>query len=364
MIALLNFHGLGNHKRFSFAGRNPIISDIDLSVFQNTQHLEISADYQQLKGLDTVLPSFPNLILLNLGCSNKYFNVSTFPNLRQLKLIQAKINSEILFPSTLQIGEFKECVFDDLIVLSKIKELRFYHCKGREFKNIHSLSNAYKLVFCDIKHLQNVNSLDRVHDLSLFSCYKVKDISKLGRVHHLSIVYCEVTSLEGLGPGNSRISSSLPSLPDFSQLKFVSNVTLENCDGLVDGRGLSEVKILTMHGCNNLTDTSSFEKVKRLTLVSCNKIRRLTGLENVPYIHVEGCHAVEDIDCLGKQQSLIILNCSTLQQLMKNDHSGRYERLFQGIIFLRIFDSKFSWSRSNFLPLRTFSSKIPYNFNS
>ncbi len=198
-----------------------------------------------------------------------------------------------------------------------------------------------------------MSCLDRVHELNILSCKKVKDLSKLGRVHRLTVAVgdgdkCGVpSSLEGLGQGNSEISLlSLSKIIDFSPLKFIYKVTLESCDGLVDGRDLSDVKILTISRCKNFQDTSNLGKVKYLTLVTCKKIEKLIALDNVANIHLEDCDRLEDIDCLGKQQSLIIIDCSRIERLMKEDVSGKFDRLLQGIKFLRINVRSLSWQWS------------------
>ncbi len=351
---MLNLTGFGNHERFSLEGWSYRLSDFDLSMFQSVQYLVLPIDHQCIKGLDNIpFPCFSNLKIFSINYNtwnNKYFHLSSFPNLRHLKLTNARIRSEILFPLTLQIAEFKECKFDDLFVLSKIKELRFYRCQGKEFNNVNSLSDAYKLAFSNIPELQNVSSLDRVHELNILSCKNIIDISKLGRIHRLTVAVGDgnkrevPSSLEGLGQGNSAISlSSFSKIVDFSPLRFIYKVTLESCDGLVDGRDLSDVKILTISRCKNFQDTRDLGKVKHLALITCKKIERLIALENVANIHLEDCDWLEDIDCLGKQQSLIIIDCSRLQRLMNEDVSGKYGRLLQGINFLRIDDRSLSW---------------------
>ena len=74
-----------------------------------------------------------------------------------------------------------------------------------------------------------------------------------------------------------------------------------------------------------------------LSLVECDKLTRLVGIRRVGFVHLEGCNQLENIDCLGDQQSLVILFCKRLQALMKADGDiGKYEKLFHSIPFLRI----------------------------
>ncbi len=317
----LNLRAVGKHERFCIIGSNHRI-DIDLSRFRKVRYLTIQDTSS--KGLDKVLPSFPYLTHLSIYYSN--------------------ISSEVLFPSTIRIAEFNECSFNDLFVLSKIKELKFYNCKGREFNNVESLSNAYGLGFYNIPELQNVNCLERVHDLSIVLCKKVKDISDLGRFHRLSVEDCkEVSSLVGLREGNREISLYTQStIIDFSPLGFIYKVTLSDFDGLVDGKGLADVKILTICKCKHFKDTSALTMVQSLCLILCNQIEKLADVDYVPYIYLETCENLEDISCLGKQKSLIIKDCKTLQKLMKKDVGG-YNLLFQRIKFLRIDPTSQHW---------------------
>ncbi len=184
----LRLHGLGNHENFTIESEN--YSDIDLSMFRNAQFLKIPGYFEYVKGFDNVLLPFSNLTFLTIRYNDKYFNLSYFPRLQSLHLIKAKLSSELIVPSTLQRGEFDYCSFDDLSVLSMVKELSFLGCSGRQFNNINCLSNVYKLSFSYIEELENVSCLDRVHDLRIHFCKKVKDISKLGRVHRLCVDTC------------------------------------------------------------------------------------------------------------------------------------------------------------------------------
>ncbi len=133
----LNLSGLGNHEKFTVLACDNTNAEIDLSVLQKAQYIGISTDYRCLKGLDNV-PSllFSNLKFLCMNYNYQDFNITFFPNVRSLHLTEAKISSKVLFPSSLKIGEFIGCTFDDLFVLSKVKELRFYQCQGREFRKI------------------------------------------------------------------------------------------------------------------------------------------------------------------------------------------------------------------------------------
>ncbi len=98
--------------------------------------------------------------------------------------------------------------------------------------------------------------------------------------------------------------------------------------------------------------------VKYLSLIGCDELERIVGLENVPHIHLEDCHKLADIDCLGRQQSHIIKACFKLEKLIEKDLSGKYDRLFEGINFLRIDDYTASCDSSVFKPLRRCSNKF------
>ncbi len=319
----LSLQGLGNHQKVSID-----YSD-DISIFRSVRYFHFE-DCPTLSNL----PRFENLVYLVLGCNNELFDSSCFPNLRFLRLISADIHCEFSFPASLEFADFQSCNIYDLSVLSNVKELIFTDCRGRGFHNVNVLSNACKITFHQISELEDVSSLDGVYDLKIAYCRNVKDISKLGRVHRLCVEDCGMTSLEGLGQGNSDIIlSRLPQNIDSSPIRSIYKVSLQNCDGLVDGMGLSYVQHLTIFNCNNFEDTSGLGRVKSLYLSYCEKLKRLVGLENVPHIHLEVCKQLEDIDCLGKQQSLIIVNCVKLKQLIDDQ---RYQKLMEVIPFVKM----------------------------
>lgn len=343
----LNLQGFGNHDKafLSWSDNSELEEPFNISMFKNVKsfRLEFVEDTLILSSL----PVFENLVYLVLrGNSDEGpffpFDPSYFPNLQFLHLSFAKISSKVPFPSKLQLGDFYQCSFDDLSVLSHGKELRFRSCQGGCFNNVNALSNAYKLYFRDIQELEDVSSLSGVYDLRVISCMKVRDISALSRVPHLSLDCCKIPSLEGLGQGNSNITFAYPERNiDLSPLRSIYKVTLKDCDDLVNGRDLANVQHLTIFDCYNFVDTSGLGKVKILRLASCNGNRKLVGLENVPHIHLQHCHALEDIDCLGKQHSLIIFNCKRLTKLMEAE---RYKKLIDGIPLVKIDVEAFSWS--------------------
>lgn len=223
-------------------------------------------------------------------------------------------------------------------MVSHVKVLSFSACCGVGFKNVDSLSAVRKLIFECITELKDVSALGGLHELSIIRCEKVKNISKLGRVHRLKVSDCGVTSLKGLGQGNSDVYlSDLKNTTDFSAVKSVYKVYLDNCDTLVDGRDLADVQHLTISRCHAFEDTSALSKVKSLSLVDCQKISKLVGLEKVPHVNIELCNELRDISCLGKQQSLIISDCRRLRQLMKEDKMiGMYSEMFHDIPFVRL----------------------------
>ncbi len=336
----LNFKNPGNHNKLSITSHE--IDDI--SIFQNIQYLTINYLSNLLNDNHSHLPIFYHLIHLHLDFSDiKIFNFSYFPNLQFLKLALACIPSNVMFPASLKIAEFSNCSFDDLSVVRHVKQLKFSDCEGEGFNDISVLSNAYTLHFNGME-LDDVGSLGRVHDLIIESVVSVKGLSKLGQVHHLELLCYGITSLEGLGQGNSDITlAHIKEKIDFSPLRSVYKVTIEFSDGLVDGSMLSNVQHLTLLKCNCFTNTNALGNVKSLFFINCEGIKRLDGLENVPHVHLEKCDQIEDIDCLGKQQSLIIIQCQRIKQLIEADVSKKYDRIFHGIPLVKIDVKAFSW---------------------
>ncbi len=353
----LNLRGLGNHKRVKI-DFTPHLKD--LTMFQNVSCLSLTHIPEKLD-----LHLFINLTYLDINYSNRLdsiFDPLPFIKLRYLKLGFAKVMiGSGNFPTSLEIAEFNHCVFDHVSVVSHVAVLSFLNCRGEGFHNVSSLSTVHKLRLDGLQELEDVSALVAVYELSLISCRNVKDISKLGRVHRLRVCNCGVTSLEGLGQGNSEVYLSGLATVDFTPLKSVYKVSLDYCTALVDGKDVADVKHLSITRCCNFEDTSALGKVKSLYLMECHKISKLVGLEDVPHVHLERCNELEDIDCLGKQEVLIISYCRKLHELMKEDRKiGKYDEMFDGIPFVRI-DPRVSirrdYFRSSLFP-EIFSEKI------
>lgn len=329
----LSFDGLGNHTKVFI---KPCMSQtIDISIFRDIQYLEY--EERNVFMISSKLSIFPNLIYLVFHGNKEFFDPLSFPSLQFLKLTSAKIDPEIMFPSSLQAAEFHYCLFDDLSVVRHVKKLKFATCYGIGFRNAYVLSNARQLIFNDIKELFDISGLDEVYELRIESCVNVKDVSKLGQVHRLCLDHSGVENLKGLGQGNSEVQlSGLFDKVDLSPLRSIYKVILTNCSNLEHGKDLVNVQHLSIIQCDSFKNTSALGKVKSLYLAECNGIRKLVGLENVPHINLTFCNRLENIDCLGKQQSLIIYNCRKLQQVIQGDDTGKFEQLFSEIPFVRI----------------------------
>lgn len=344
----LNLQGLGNHERVVLEGVSYIRPD-DLLKMKNIKFFNLSLS-NLLSDDSKDFPIFDKLVYLTFNAlPTKEFDCSYFPNLRFLEVSETMIRCDHgIFASSLKFTKFVNCYFSDLSVVKDVKELVFEECRGEGFSNVNVLSNACKITFDKIEELDDVSGLGRIYYLNIDHCRKVKDISKLGRVHRLELKYCAITSIEGLGEGNSEIVfSGLPRKFDFSPLRSIYKVTLNNCDGLVDGRDLTNVQHLTIYRCNNFKDTSALGQIKSLLLLGCPKLQRLVGLENVPHIHLENCYELTDIDCLGRQRSLIIYNCRKLNELIKADVVKKYYGIFQGISLVKIDKNSFCYEMSD-----------------
>ncbi len=344
----LCLEGLGNHERVVLEGVSYMRPD-DLVRMKNIKYFHLSLS-NLLSDESNDFPIFNKLVYLIFNpLTTQVFDCSYFPNLQFLQVSDSIIRCDnITFPSTLRFGKFINCYLSDLFVVKDVKELIFEECCGEGFRNVNVLSNAYKIMFSKIEELEDISGLGRVCYLNIDHCRKVKDISKLGRVHRLELNYCAVTSIEGLGEGNSEIVLSwLPRKFDFSPLRYIYKVILNNCDGLIDGRDLTNVQHLTIYRCNNFKDTSALGQIKSLLLLGCPKLQRLVGLENVPHIHLENCYELTDIDCLGKQRSLIIYNCRKLNELIKADVVKKYYGIFQGISLVKIDKNSFCYEMSD-----------------
>ncbi len=344
--------GQKNHNKVKIGSINRDLTD--LTIFSKVTCLS-SADIMNYN-----FHSFAHLVYLDILYSYmtaRIFNPSPLMKLRYLKLDFAKMMIENgMFPPLLEIAEFSNCEFDNVSIVSHVKVLTFNKCHGIGFNNVSSLSKVHKLTFDNIRELEDVSGLDSLYELHLLNCENLKDISKLGRVHRL-LVSCwgrPVTSLEGLGQGNSKIYlGGLSKVTDFTPLRSVYKVSLGNCDSIVHGRDLASVQHLILYRCSAFDDTSALGNLKSFYLKECWKISKLDGLENVPTIRIEGCNELEDISCLGKQQSLIILKCKKLSR-----KRGKYEDMFAHIPFFRfnLEEPPRSFPLSNFPSM--FSDKI------
>eukprot|EP01040_Poterioochromonas_malhamensis_P008252 gene8252-8926_t len=145
-----------------------------------------------------------------------------------------------------------------------------------------------------------------LHMVEIGHCHQINSLYGLGNVRRLKLIYLNaLTSLDGLG-GNYNGSKSdeiyqnefvqitlCDHITDFSPLKHVKEIDINDCVGFRNGFDVDHVHTLTISSCKNIVDVSMLHQLQRLKFLKCDGILSLKGLEDVPNLSFESCRHLQ-----------------------------------------------------------------------
>ncbi len=227
--------------------------------------------------------------------------------------------------------------------LFNTNKAKFFHIKKRQCE--FSLKTEYSFKYCQSEVFRN-QLLSRVdsksqqislnltlHDYSRASSLYSHHICSLNRVnlHHsflnldllqqlhslqfLKIEHCSNTTVLPQFKGIKKVHlSNFMRLSDISGLRGVEDVTLINCQLVHRVEDLHDTMFLHLEDCRRIRDFSCLGKQQRLILVNCS-IHDIKFLANIPDLRLQGCSGVTDITPLKKVSSLKLIECNGITNI-------------------------------------------------
>jgi hypothetical protein len=316
-------------RTFNFGGSFQSLSNI--------QALTLSCDFlvDHLPD-DSLLPlqQIPFISLHN-PTENEYYPLPVLYG-KQIKLYNFDLSSweeEGVELPNIEILELIDCEVCNLPNLPNLHSLQIIECDYLD--DFPFFPKLKKCFICGVNcKLTDVSMFSHVNYLQLKWLTYLADISKLGRIPHLIIKRLDkVTSLQGLGQGNSEIVlQSCSGITDFSPLKHVYKLHLDGFGQFTNAEQVSGVYHLAISSCYHLKDASPLSQVKSLHLSECSALQVLTGLKNVPRLIIHDCYHLEDFSGIGNHKYLGISDCPRLKELFDEyKHKGRHAEIFDGI---------------------------------
>ncbi|GMY36386.1 putative adenylate cyclase regulatory protein, partial [Fagus crenata] len=195
--------------------------------------------------------------------------------------------------------------------ISQLKELQLHSCS-----NLQCILALPPSLF--IIRVKDCQSLERLPDLSnlknlsyltLRHLDKLREIPELRELEYLYIAGC----------------ISLKRLPDLSNLKKLQGIYIEKCKKLIEIQDFGKLELLTelnISGCESLErlpDVSNLGMLKYLTLYGCQKLVEIEGLGSLKSLEIldVSCTSLErlDLSSLNNLKILTILHCKNLTEI-------------------------------------------------
>jgi hypothetical protein len=315
-------------RSFTFGGSFQSLS--------NVQALTLKCDFHENRyPYDTLLPlqQIPFISLYNTTHNANYYSLPVFYG-KQIKLHNFDLSSwDGAELPNVEILELIECKISVLPITPNLHSLKIVDCDS--LANFPFLAKLKKCLISGVNcKLTDVSMFAHVNYLQLKLLPYVDDISMLGRIPHLIMIGInKVTSLQGLGKGNSDILLyGCTGITDFSPLKNVYKLHLNRLNQFTNAEQVSGVNHLTISHCNHFEDTSPLGQVKSLHFSECKALKTLTGLKNISRLIIHHCKHVEDFSGMGNHKYLGVSDSSKFSQLFNEyKEHGRHTEIFEGI---------------------------------
>ncbi len=135
----------------------------------------------------------------------------------------------------------------------------------------------------------NLSCFCNVREISLDCCKQVTSLLGLEKVPRVILRSLPLVSLEGLGENDYVEISECASIKDFSALKYIKEVKIEECRGFVNAADVAYVQKLGIIGCEELEDLSGLMEVKDLYLKDCHNIVYCESFNKIPKLTIKHC---------------------------------------------------------------------------
>ncbi|KAL3744340.1 hypothetical protein ACJRO7_013582 [Eucalyptus globulus] len=236
---------------------------------------------------------------------------------------------------------------ENLDQLSSLEHLHLYHCYELESLPKPPFSLSSLQLTCQSNELPSLSHLKHLQQLSLHDCKSLQSIPSLSHLkclRKLDLYHCEslqsipeLSHLEHLQELELFICESLQSIRLLSHLKHLQQLLLWDCMSLQEILELpSCIQVLVVWNCpkvERFPNLSDLEFLSNLVLVNCNGLKKLDGLgslKSLRQLHlwlssaekVDHLHAIEGLEKLGSLEVVDIYGRKHIQvlDLSKSEH--------------------------------------------
>ncbi|GMY36387.1 putative adenylate cyclase regulatory protein, partial [Fagus crenata] len=275
----------------------------------------------QLQSLPDELPS--SLTSLSVTCELMETFPSRLSNLINLKkLVFCSFGNLVEIPRDIgKLSQLETLTLDccdklrtlpaEIGAISRLKELVLLSCGNLQC--ILALPSSLFTICVEscpsLERLPDLSNLKNLSPLTLGDLDKLREIPQLGELEYLDIVDCE----------------SLERLPNLSNLKKLQRIYIVKCKKLIEIQGFGKLELFTslkIFGCESLKrlpDVSNLGMLKHLSLYGCKKLVEIEGLGglksleilDVPFTSLERL----DLSSLKNLKELKILHCKNLTEI-------------------------------------------------
>ncbi|CAN0916631.1 Putative adenylate cyclase regulatory protein [Linum grandiflorum] len=297
-----------------------VISSFSLSALPSSLIKLDICHSQNLQRLPN-LASVTNLTRLHL----KEVGIHEIPGLGELQLLESLSIRDA--PKLDNLDGLQNLVF--------LTELAVERCPVLEkLPSLADLTKLQKLViiWCDVLgEIYGLGNLgDSLSHLDISWCHRLTVMESLHSLLKLGTLVSSGLELTNILPPSLSIYTKLRTLevrssqlPDLTNLKNLSDLTINGCDKLIEIAGLhtlESLEELSIERCRSIRklDLSGLIKLETLHVHSCTQlteIRGLGGLELLQKLFISGCQSIKELPNLSGLKALTYFSLKECRQL-------------------------------------------------
>jgi hypothetical protein len=172
-----------------------------------------------------------------------------------------------------------------------------------------------------VARIENCNNLEQlfgfdwVRTLSIINCPKIKTIPYLENLHEVEIRSCKNLDLQSLYRENPSfwkkyIHLSDLSITDFSFCRNLYFLQLNDLPQLRNFSGIRNVGRLVVENCHNLITTEGLEEfIGRMDIRNCSSLTTVRGVKSITAVSIYRCPKFSEFEGIDNRENVIINMC-------------------------------------------------------